>query len=207
MSEKTQVEIQAGDKQTSSENEPEKTEYPPETSPGTDNAAEQTADEFAVKLEAAEKQARDHYDRLLRVSADFENYRKRTAREIREISKYANEELLKELLPVVDNLERAVAVTVSERHPDDPLLKGVELILAEIQKLFERHNVKPIDALGKTFDPNFHQAMMQEDSNDHPPNTVVRELQKGYTIHERLLRPAMVAVSKTDRAQADGSET
>ncbi len=205
MSEKTQSEMQA-DKQINAQEESETTESPLEPSARTEGGPA-PADEQAAKLETAEKQAKDYYDRLLRVSADFENYRKRTAREMRELTKYANEELMKELLPIIDNLERAVAVTAQESLPDDPLLKGVTLILAEIEKLFERHSVKPIEAMGKAFDPNYHQAMMQEESNDHPPNTVVRELQKGYTIHERLLRPAMVAVSKTDRAQDDSSET
>jgi molecular chaperone GrpE len=206
MSKKTQFEVQE-DEHTPPESQSETTEHTPETGPGTEEASVESAEEGATKLESAEKEARDYYDRLLRVSADFDNYRKRTAREMREIVKYANEELIKDLLSVVDNLERALEVATLESHSDEPVLKGVTLTLAEIQKLLERQAVKPIEALGKDFDPNFHQAMMQEASEEHPPNTVIREFQKGYLIHERLLRPAMVAVSTTGRTQADSSET
>jgi molecular chaperone GrpE len=158
-------------------------------------------DALASKLQAAEEQARDHYDRLLRVSAEFENYRKRTAREMRDVIRYANEKLAKELLAVVDNLERAIE-SASQCYPkDDPLLQGVHLTLNETLKILERHHVAPIKSLGEPFDPNFHQAMLQAEAEDQPPNTVVDELQKGYMIHDRLLRPALVAVSKGGGAQ------
>ena len=153
-------------------------------------------DELSAKLAAAEEQAKAHYDRLLRLSAEFENYKKRTAREVQDMVKYANEKLARELLVVVDNLERAIA-SAAERYPqDDPLLQGVHLTLDETLKILARHHVTPITSLGAPFDPTFHQAMMQTDIADHPPNTVVDELQKGYLIHERLLRPALVTVSK-----------
>lgn len=169
---------------------------PPDSSEGV--APE---DELASKLQVAEEQARDHYDRLLRVSAEFENYRKRTAREMRDVIRYANEKLAKEMLTVVDNLERAIE-SASQCYPkDDPLLQGVHLTLNETLKILERHHVAPIKSLGEPFDPNFHQAMLQAEADDQPPNTVVDELQKGYMIHDRLLRPALVAVSKGGGAQ------
>jgi molecular chaperone GrpE len=160
-----------------------------ETSPPTEQS-------ISAKLEASEKQAKEYYDRLLRVSADYENFRKRSSREMKDITKFANEELLKEMLNVVDNLERALCVGEQENRPDDPLLKGVTLTLSEVLRILERQNVKPVDTMGKPFDPNFHQAMMQQENVDLPPNTVICELQKGYMIHERLLRPAMVMVSR-----------
>jgi molecular chaperone GrpE len=153
-------------------------------------------DETATELSTAKQEAQKHYDHLLRVSAEFENYKKRTSREMKELSKYANERLIKELLTVVDNLERAVEAASSTHSGEDPFVQGVNLTLNETLKILERHHVTPINSLGETFDPNYHQAMMQEDVGDQPPNTVVRELQKGYMIHERLLRPALVAVSK-----------
>lgn len=156
-------------------------------------------DDLAAELTAARQEAQQHYERLLRVSADFENYKKRTAREMQDLAKYANERLLNELLGVVDNLERAIASAARNCAPDDPLLTGVNLTLSETLKILERHQVKQIHSIGEPFDPNFHQAMMQEEVADHPPNTVVKELQKGYLIHERLLRPALVAVSKAGR--------
>lgn len=168
-------------------------------------------DDLATKLEEAEQKAKENYDRLLRASADFENYKKRTAREMQDVVKYANEKMSKELLTVVDNLERAIEAAGDERADDDPLLAGIHLTLGEILKILERHKVQPLKALGEPFDPTYHQAMMQEEVDDTPPNTVVREMQKGYLIHNRLLRPAMVIVSKArsekDESPADGIET
>lgn len=160
-------------------------------------------DDLAVKLETAEKEARENYDRLLRVSAEFDNYKKRTSREMRDIVKFANEKLIKELLGVVDNLERAIESVEPDAHKEDPLLQGVHLTLAEMLKMLERHNVQPVEALGQPFDPVFHQAMMQEVVDDQPPNTVVRQLQKGYLLHNRLLRPALVAVSTSNGKQTE----
>ncbi len=147
-------------------------------------------------LESAQEEAKQTYDRFLRVSAEFENYKKRSARETDEFKKYANESLINALLPVIDNLERAVNSSKENNCDNDSLVDGVVLILNEIIKVLEKSNVKPIESLGKAFDPNFHQAMMQKESDEHPDNTVLQELQKGYLIHNRLLRPAMVVVSK-----------
>lgn len=163
-------------------------------------------EDMIAQLSAAEKQAQDNYDRLLRVMAEFENYKKRTAREMRDVVKYANEKIAKELLTVVDNLERAIASASGHCSPEDPLVQGVELTLNETLKLLERHQVLPVKALEQPFDPNFHQAMMQEEVEDKPPNTVVKELQKGYMIHDRLLRPALVVVSKTSGADKEDIE-
>lgn len=154
--------------------------------------------EMAAQLSAAEKKAHENYDRLLRMTADFENYKKRTAREMNELAKYANEQMAKELLLVVDNLERAIVSASSRCTPDDPLVQGVEMTLKDTLKLLDRHQVKPIESLGQPFDPNYHQAMLQMEAEDQPPNTVIKELQKGYMIHDRLLRPSLVAVSKAD---------
>ncbi len=147
-------------------------------------------------LDRAVKEAKENYDRFLRVSAEFENFKKRMAREKEDHRKYANETLLKALLPVVDNLERAIEAAGTESLAEDPFVKGVKLTLAEILKVFETFSVRPISALREPFDPVYHQAVMQEASDTHPDNTVVQELQKGYLIHDRLLRPAMVVVSK-----------
>ncbi|MEN8760323.1 MAG: nucleotide exchange factor GrpE, partial [Desulfobacterales bacterium] len=145
------------------------------------------------KLEIKTGEAEESYDRLLRVSAEFENYKKRTAREMADFKKYANQSLLRELLPVIDNLDLAIkAAAEASDNTDACLLDGVELTRKEILKVFENFHVEPIDALGKPFDPNFHEAVMREESDEHPENTVVNELQKGYLMHDRLLRPSMV---------------
>jgi molecular chaperone GrpE len=148
------------------------------------------------KLETKTGEAEENFDRLLRVSAEFENYKKRTAREMADFQKYANQSLLRELLPIIDNLELAIkAAAEAADGTDTCLLDGVELTRKEILKVFENFHVEPIEALGKPFDPNFHEAVMREESDEHPENTVVNELQKGYLMHDRLLRPSMVVVA------------
>lgn len=153
---------------------------------GTENA------DPAETIARLEEEARANYDRFLRVSAEFENYKKRSAREAEEFRKYANESLLKDLLPVIDNLERAL---LSSDATAATLAEGVGLTRREILKVIERFGATPVEALGAEFDPCRHQALMMDESGQHPPNTVVKELQKGYMLKDRLLRPALVAVS------------
>ena len=157
--------------------------------------AETSLKEMEARYEAKEQEAKETYDRLLRVSADFENYKKRAAREMEDYRKFANQSLLKEMLSVVDNLELAINSSNDGEKPDQSLIEGLNLTLNEILKVFERFNVKAIEARGKTFDPAFHEAVMREETDDYPENTVISEFQKGYLIHDRLLRPAMVVVA------------
>jgi molecular chaperone GrpE len=159
--------------------------------------------ELESKLQAKEEEAKETYDRLLRVSADYENYKKRSAREMEEFRKYANQSLLKEMLSVVDNLELAINSSSDEKKADKHLIEGLNLTLNEILRVFEKFNVKPIEAQGKVFDPAFHEAVMREETDDFPENTVVSEFQKGYLIHDRLLRPAMVVVAVPKTTQKD----
>ncbi len=151
--------------------------------------------ELEKRCETAENESRQIYERLLRVSADFENYKKRTLKETEDFRKYANEVLLTELLSVVDNLERAIKSS-GNKESAVCIIEGIEMTLKDIHKIFEKFSVKLIDATGKDFDPNFHQAVMQEQSDEHPANVVICEFQKGYMLHDRLLRPSMVVVSK-----------
>ena len=165
--------------------------------------AENQLKEMQAKLEAKAQEAKETYDRLLRVSADFENYKKRSAREIEEFRKYANQTLLKEMLSVVDNLELAINSSNHGKKTDNNLIEGLNLTLNEILRVFERFDVKPIQAQGQTFDPAFHEAVMREETDDFPENTVVSEFQKGYLIHDRLLRPAMVVVAAPKTTRED----
>lgn len=162
--------------------------------------------ELELKCEALEKEGQENYDRFMRVSAEFENYKKRAAREMADFRKYANESLVRELLPVVDNLERALKSCTDDDTANHKVIEGVQMTLEEIMKVFDKFVVKPIDALGKPFDPTYHQAVMQRESSENPQNTVIEELQRGYTIHDRLLRPAMVVVSKPGAAQDSPTE-
>ncbi|MDM8526396.1 nucleotide exchange factor GrpE [Desulfococcaceae bacterium HSG8] len=159
-----------------------------------------------TKIEAAEQESRESHDRLLRVSAEFENYKKRSAREMESFKKFANESIIKELLPVVDNLERAIDSSANLKDADNGIAEGVNMTLKEILKVFEKFGIKPIESIGEAFDPSLHEAVMQEESDEYPGNSVLRELQRGYTIHDRLLRPAMVIVSKAKPVSEDENE-
>lgn len=134
-------------------------------------------------------------DRLLRLHAEFENYKKRAARERGEFARFANEGLLLELLPVVDSLEHAVATTRLGIDAQG-IADGLNVIHRLFQATLEKTGVKPIEALGHEFDPNFHQAVAQVESTDGRDNIAVEEVRKGYLLEGRLLRPAMVKVSK-----------
>lgn len=168
---------------------------PLEEEPGdmtSEDIASQTPEE---KIEKAETEAKEAYDRFLRASAELENYKKRTQKEMAEFRKYANASLVKELLGVVDNLERAIESS-NGSNEEGQLSEGLDLTLKELLKIFKTFHASPIEALGKPFDPCYHQAMMQQETADQPENIVLNELQKGYMIHDRLLRPSMVVVSK-----------
>jgi molecular chaperone GrpE len=147
------------------------------------------------QLETKEMEAKNNYERLLRQAAELENYKKRSARERDDAIRYANESLLKDLLPVVDNLERAIA-HASGGGNGKPLVEGVEMVLRGLADALAKHGVIPILALGQPFDPTKHEAMSQVETDDHEPNSVVEELHKGYMLRDRLLRPALVSVAK-----------
>jgi molecular chaperone GrpE len=131
-------------------------------------------------------------DRLLRTAADFDNYRKRMDRERRDLAEQTAGEAIKDLLPIIDNLERALQAAAE----DDPLRKGVELIHKQMLEMLRKRGVTPIEALGADFDPNVHEAVTHEESDQHREGEVMEELQRGYKVGERLLRPAMVKVAK-----------
>jgi molecular chaperone GrpE len=145
------------------------------------------------KLKKKEAEAKEHYDRLLRVSAEFENFKKRSERQAADFRKFASEEVFKELLPIVDNLGRAL--DASEDSDCKVIIEGVNMTLKQLRLGFEKFGVVPIEALGNPFDPRFHEAVMKQESSTQPSNIVIEELQKGYMIKDRLLRPSMVVVS------------
>ncbi len=164
---------------------------------------ENSEEALSEQILATEKEAHENYDRFLRVSAEFENHKKRTAREMAEFRKYANETFVKEMLPVVDNLQRAIVSAKEKGAKNSGLVEGVQLTLKDMLKVFDKFRVKPIEALGEIFDPTYHQAVQQEETENHTDNTVIRELQTGYTIHDRLLRPSMVIVAKSSLKKKD----
>lgn len=171
-----------------------------------DEAKKDVVEEESIeeRLKAAETRAEENHERLLRVTAEFENYKKRAERDINDFRKFANESLIKDILPIVDNLERALEIPEGENETTlDGMREGVQMTLKGLLDSLKKYGVVPIESLDKPFDPNFHQAVMQEESDKHPENTVSRELQRGYMMQDRLLRPSMVVVSKKSTAKSD----
>jgi len=162
----------------------------------SENYSIDTADEIENnEINSLKEQLAAEKDRLLRLSAEFENYKKRKQREIDEFRKFANETIFRQMLPVVDNLERAIA-SAEKKLDEGILLEGVKLIHKHIFKLLEMFSVKVVNAGNEPFDPTFHQAVTRHETDEFPENTVTTVLQNGYLLHDRLIRPAMVVVSK-----------
>ena len=157
----------------------------------------QAADEsnpLHTELEQAKEQADEHYQRYLRTQADFDNFRRRTMKEKEDLAKYASAKVITELLPVLDNFERALS-TGQEASETESFVKGVNMIFRQIQQVMEQEGVQPMNAVGEPFNPEFHQAIMQVESDEYEEGFVVEEVQKGYMLKDKVLRPAMVKVS------------
>jgi molecular chaperone GrpE len=160
------------------------------------SAEEEKGEEEEVsELEVAKKEALEHYEKMLRLAAEFENYKKRMEKERSVAIKYAEENILKELLPFIDNLERALE---QGRSTEDGkvLLEGVELTLKGLLDSLEKFGLKSVSNVGEPFDPNYHEALTMEASEEIPENHILREFQKGYMLKDRLIRAAKVVVSK-----------
>ncbi len=151
--------------------------------------------ELLLKLEEAEKESSENHDKYLRACAELENYKKRAARDREDFIKYGNETLIKDMLPTVDNMERALE-HASDSEDLKVFVDGLALIRDSFLAALGRHGVEEIDAIGKDFDPNFHEAMMQVEGKKKEDNKVVEEFEKGYLLNGRLLRPSKVSISK-----------
>jgi molecular chaperone GrpE len=166
---------------------------------------EKEIEELKKKLEQKEREAKEYYDRLLREAADFDNFKKRAAKDKEEWTKFANEDLIKAILPVIDNLERAV--NHAEKIVDTGvMIEGVRLTIRQILQTLNRFGLAPFESVGKPFDPSVHEAMLVVESDQHQPNHVVEEFQKGYLLNNRLLRPATVSVSKLPEKEVQRAE-
>jgi molecular chaperone GrpE len=155
-----------------------------------------TAEQFEELKERAAK-ADEHWDRLLRTTADFDNFKKRAAREKQDATRYANESLLQKLIPILDNLEMAQsAAQAAQTDAAQSLQTGVNMIHQQLKNALSEAGLEELDATGKTFDPNFHEAVSQQETNAVPEGQVVQQLRRGYKFRDRLLRPASVVVSK-----------
>lgn len=149
------------------------------------------------ELKARAAKADDNWDRLLRTTADFDNFKKRAAREKQEAIRYANEDLLEKLVPVLDNFEAALsAVQTSSTGAGQSVQAGVAMIFQQLKKVLTESGLEEVDAAGQKFDPNLHEAVSQQETTDVPEGNVIQQLRKGYKLRDRLLRPATVIVAK-----------
>jgi molecular chaperone GrpE len=154
-----------------------------------------SSEDLKRSLEAKEAECRSAHDKYLRLAAEFDNYKRISQRDQRDQIKFGNEQLLKELLAVVDNLDRAIK-SAKNNGGNDALVQGVELTLKQLFGILTKFGVSPVESVGKPFDPATQQAVAQVESDTVPEHAVVEEFQKGYVLHDRILRAAMVSVSK-----------
>ncbi len=173
----------------------EKEDFDPETA---------DRDALLAKYRELEEQLDEAQERVLRTAADAENFKKRLQREKEEQTRYANEAFIRDLLPIIDNLERALKHSQAESNQEG-LVEGLNMTLKGFIDALARLGCTPVQAVGELFDPNFHEAVSQVEAEDHEANTVLQELQKGYILRERLLRPAMVVVSKAPSLEANAT--
>ena len=152
-------------------------------------------EELREKFQAKEKESKENYERYLRQVAEVDNFKKRVNREKEDAIRYANENLIKDILPVIDNLERAIAHAQGGGN-GKPLVEGVEMVLRGLLDVFSKYGVVQVPAVGEVFDPGKHEAMAQVESNQYEPNTVISEHHRGYLFRDRLLRPALVTIAK-----------
>lgn len=161
-----------------------------------DAAAEAGAasDAAQAEIEALQRQLEEHKQRLLRVQADYDNFRRRTRQEKEDLYKYAASDVIETLLPVLDNFDRALA-SAHNGNDYDALVKGIDMIFRQFKQVLEQAGLTAMNAVGQPFNPEYHEAVMKEESEDHEEGIVLEELQKGYMFKDKVLRPAMVKVS------------
>ncbi len=162
----------------------------------TIDATEEAVDAAAIRIEALESDLEMVRDKLLRAVAEMENVRKRAARDIEDARTFGSSDFARDILSVADNLSRALQAVEGEENVNESLVSGVELTMKGLHDTLGQHGILLIEALGEKFDPNFHQAMFEIESEEVPSGTVLQVLRSGYTIHGRLLRPSMVGISK-----------
>lgn len=156
--------------------------------------AEEITDQEQNELSRLKAEAEETQQRFVRAQADFDNFRRRTQKEKEELAKYASMKLVTELVPVMDNFERAMA-TVPEGTETESFAKGFQMILRQLETVLTNEGLTPMETVGQPFNPEFHQAIMQVESDEHEEGIVVEEVQKGYMLKDKVLRPAMVKVS------------
>jgi molecular chaperone GrpE len=173
----------------------------PSAEPLVPAEGETISPEQLAELKERAGKADEHWDRLLRTTADFDNFKKRATREKQDAIKFANESLLQKLIPVLDNFDMALsAAQNTQADGSQSLQTGINMIYQQLKGLLAEAGVEEVDAAGKPFDPNFHEAVSQKETTEAPEGHVVQQLRKGYKLRERLLRPASVVVAKQPAA-------
>jgi len=152
-------------------------------------------------LKARAAKADDSWDRLLRTTADFDNFKKRAAREKQDAIKFANESLLQKFIPILDNFDMAFAAVQNDQGDQSSLRTGINMVLQQFKSALLEAGLEEVDALGKPFDPNLHEAVSEQETGEFPEGHVAQQLRKGYKYRERLLRPATVVVAKKPSAK------
>ncbi|OFV86568.1 MAG: nucleotide exchange factor GrpE [Acidobacteria bacterium RBG_16_68_9] len=180
-------------------------EAPAAADQGTEENPARAIERLDRELAAKSAEAQQHYDRLLRERAELENFKKRVQRERSEAVQFAAEQLIRDLLPLIDNLERAIEHAESGGN-GQPLVEGVRLVWKSALDVLERHGVSRVEATGRDFDPSVHEAIVQVPDADREPNQVVQQFQPGYVLHQRLLRPAKVSVSVRPNVEKGGDD-
>jgi molecular chaperone GrpE len=166
---------------------------------------EMTKQELLETLKDAEQKSQENYDRYMRAYAEMDNVKKRGAKEREELAKFANEALIKELLPVIDSLEKAIDHGREGANLAE-LVKGIEMTRKAMRETLEKAGLTEVEAVGKPFDPNFHEAISKQPDDTVPPNHVIMEMQKGYLLNGRLIRPSIVVISQGDGETRDNIE-
>jgi molecular chaperone GrpE len=177
---------------------------PPENQPK--NGATPEGNDLATKLAEAEKQAENYKDLLYRKAAEFENYKKRAENEVASVVKFANESLIGDLLPVLDDFERSLKAAKTSKEFDS-LFRGIEMIYQKLLKNLEKRGIKSFDTVGKEFNVDFHDALLQIPKEDVAPHTVLEEIEKGYTLHDKVIRHAKVIVSTSPAGETPIPDT
>jgi molecular chaperone GrpE len=180
-------------------------EVNPNTFDNLDADSGEATSTSAEATTAKDEELKSLNDKYLRLAAEFDNYKRLAQRDQRDYIRFGNEQLLKELLPVVDNLERAIKAAKNNKSPDG-LVQGVDLTLKQLQSVLGKFGVQSIPTMGQPFDPSGHQAVASVPSTQVPDKHVVEEFQRGYRLHDRILRPAMVTVSSGTESASNGDE-
>ncbi|MBK5251474.1 MAG: nucleotide exchange factor GrpE [Peptostreptococcaceae bacterium] len=178
------------------EKEAEEIEIQNDESPQLQGDGNEPEEELEDAYGNLEKEFNELNERFLRVSSDFRNFKKRAEKEKKDIYSYANEKIICDILPVMDNFERAILSVESENASSEKMLRGIEMVFKQLNDVLNLNGIEKIDAVGKPFDPNFHHAVMVEETEDFDTETVIEVFQTGYSLNKKVIRPSMVKVSK-----------